>query len=101
MKKLKFNKYVRQIESELDLHGMTEREAEKELYLYLREVVAERQKLVRVITGKGLHSPDGRAVIREMTIDVLKRLNLHFRSGKPDEGGDGAIIVDFTKPRLT
>lgn len=97
MKKIKINKYSRQIESEIDLHGMTEREAEKELYLYLREVVRERQELFRIITGKGLHSKDGRAVIREMTIDVLKRLNLHFRLGRPDEGGEGAVIVDLTK----
>jgi len=101
MKKLKLNKYVKRIQSELDLHGMTEREAERELYQYLREMITEGNELVRIITGKGLHSPDGRAVIREMVIDVLKHLNLRFRTGKPDEGGDGVLIVDITRKRLT
>lgn len=97
MKKIKLNKYSREIESEVDLHGLTEKEAEAELFFYLREVLAEKQGLVRVITGKGLHSKDGRAVVKEMAMDVLKGLGLHFRDGKPTEGGEGVLIIDLTK----
>ncbi|MEI8360621.1 MAG: Smr/MutS family protein [bacterium] len=89
----KNNKHCLKIEAEIDLHGLTEKAAERELYLFLRDVVRERLKYIKIITGKGLHSPDGRAIIQEMTIDILKRLEISHRMGKILEGGDGVIIA--------
>lgn len=81
----------------LDLHGMTLRSAEEALRRQIRDAVSNDISTIRVITGKGLHSPDGRAVLRE---NIRKGLNdgrfgrvRSFRQGKAAEGGSGVFIL--------
>ena len=48
-----------QVQAELDLHGFTSAEAEKILWKFLADSKGKGMIKVRVIHGKGLHSPEG------------------------------------------
>lgn len=92
-RRLKNNKYEPVIEAELDLHGYTQAEAKALLYEFLEEAAAAGCRRVLIVTGKGLHSPDGLGVIKELTETVLRQAGYRFDEAKPAEGGSGALIV--------
>lgn len=82
---------------ELDLHGMTVAEAEASLTRMLRECRERRTGTLRVVTGKGIHSAAGRAVLRETLTAGLNsgrygRIK-RFRPGKAREGGSGVLVI--------
>ncbi len=84
------------IQDELDLHSYTLDEAMKQLRSFIRESIESGYKKVRIITGKGLHSPDGVAVLRPAVISALqadKCVRDMDSNPKPQDGGSGAIIV--------
>lgn len=54
-------------ESVLDLHGMTAAEAHSALEDFLRTQLARGRRNVEIIHGRGGHSADGRAILREKT----------------------------------
>lgn len=56
----------------VDLHGMTRNEALISLEEAFHDVMAHRQRVLRVIHGRGLHSPDGRSVIKQAVYDDLR-----------------------------
>lgn len=91
----KHNKYSSVINAEIDLHGLTALHAISELEDFIKEAEIKSYKKVRVITGKGLHSPDGRAVIKEAVMSFLKNHGLSFTHAKLNEGGEGALIVSL------
>ncbi len=79
---------------ELDLHGKTASEAIREIGHFLQNARYQRIRTVRIITGKGLHSPDLKSVLPEMTEKKLAELK---RAGsvlafKREKGG-GAFLV--------
>jgi DNA-nicking Smr family endonuclease len=51
----------------LDLHGLTSDQAVRELNLMLNGTYGQSCRWVRIIVGKGHNSPDGRAVLRDLT----------------------------------
>lgn len=55
----------------LDLHGCTVQEAEDKACRFLEEARRRLLLTVRIITGKGLHSPGGRAVLPDMVEQLL------------------------------
>lgn len=61
-------------EIELDLHGLTAAEAETRIESFLKNAKARGIRTVRIITGKGLHSPQGRAILPEVATGVIRRL---------------------------
>ena len=48
----------------LDLHGMTAAEAHEEVENFLQNQIAYGHKHVEIVHGKGVHAPEGRAVLR-------------------------------------
>jgi len=79
---------------ELDLHGQTANEATREIGRFLINAQAQRIRTVRIITGKGLHSPHMQSILPEVTekrIAELKKegLVLDFKKEK----GGGAFLV--------
>ena len=48
----------------LDLHGMTAAEAHEEVEIFLQNQMACGHKHVEIVHGRGVHAPDGRAVLR-------------------------------------
>lgn len=78
---------------ELHLRGMRGEEAVEELDKYLDRAVLSPYSLLRIVHGKG------GGVLRRM---IRERLQSHpmvagFRSGAPEEGGDGVTIVELRK----
>jgi DNA-nicking Smr family endonuclease len=94
-RKAKYNKFERKIEAEIDLHGLRLKPAQEEFVRLLEQALEGGMKRIRVITGKGLHSANGIGVIKEMATDILKSHGIKYRNGKPDEGGDGVLIIDL------
>jgi len=74
---MKKKKKVKRIK-ELDLHGFIQIEAENLLYDFLTELRDGNFSEVRIITGYGLNSPDGRSVIKELTENILIEKGVEF-----------------------
>ena len=95
--KRKGNKYSRTIHATLDLHGNTKAEAYDLLIKFLRDSRESKFKLVQVVTGSGVHSPGGKAVLKPYIEKTLREEGYEFSPAKVNEGGDGAIdvMIDF------
>jgi len=95
VKRLKKNKYKQEIGAVLDLHGLTALEAEVALDNFLATAGEAGLKRVRVITGKGINSPEGRAILKPLVENWLENKGYNFRPAKIIEGGEGAVEVDL------
>ncbi|NND65058.1 MAG: DNA mismatch repair protein MutS, partial [Gammaproteobacteria bacterium] len=87
------------IENEIDLHGMTVKEAAAHLKDFIAHCYQHQQRCVRVIHGKGLSSgPDG-PKLKPMTAQYLRRWDevLAYCSARPNDGGSGALYVLLRK----
>jgi DNA-nicking Smr family endonuclease len=92
------------IDATLDLHGLREALVEDRLARWLREQHKKGARRVLVVHGKGLHSSDGVAVLRDAVLRVLEAsiatpLVLAFASAPPPLGGTGATLVELAKER--
>lgn len=91
----KKNKYQQSIGDSLDLHGLTAAEAEAAITSFL---IASREsglQIVRIITGKGINSPSGQAVLKPLVETWLHYHGYQWRPAKITEGGEGAIDVEL------
>jgi DNA-nicking Smr family endonuclease len=95
-KKIKRNKYLQVSQDEIDLHGFTREEARESLLFFLQSARDRKFKLVRVITGKGLHSENGQSVLSGYIKNLLEREGLKYSDAKLYDGGSGAIDVQIT-----
>ena len=87
-----------EVEAEVDLHGLTSREAGREVRRFVRECQTRGKRSVCVIVGKGLHSPGGKGTLRDHVVSVLSRgpasrFILGFRTAPQHLGGSGALVV--------
>lgn len=90
-----------EVEAECDLHGMTKREAEREVFRFVQQCQRDGKRWVRVIVGKGLHSSDGKATLKSHIVTALSqrgpaRFVLAFRTAPRHLGGTGALILRLT-----
>jgi len=93
VKRIKKNKYRQTIEAVLDLHGLSAAAAEAELTQFLVTAKEKQLKRLRVITGKGINSPAGRAVLKPLVETWLTEHNYSWRSAKINDGGEGALEI--------
>lgn len=82
----------------LDLHGFTAVEAEGKTQRFIEEVRGRGIRTVRVITGKGLHSPGGKAVLPdvvEQNLSIMKKEGTitSFQWDKKVKERSGALLV--------
>ncbi|MDQ6990261.1 MAG: Smr/MutS family protein [Mariprofundaceae bacterium] len=56
----------------IDLHGMTRDDGLINLEEACHDMIADKQRVLRVIHGRGLHSPDGRSVMKHAVYDALR-----------------------------
>ena len=90
------------IEARLDLHGMTQLEAQPALESFIEHVFRTGKREVIVVTGKGTR-PDGETgVLRRMTPNWLNREPnrsriVAFRYAAPKDGGEGALYIRIRK----
>jgi DNA-nicking Smr family endonuclease len=84
----------------IDLHGLNRDEAHTALSLFLSAALAQGKRCVRVIHGKGLGSPGGVSVLKQLSRAWLARRNeiLAFCQANPHEGGSGALLVLLRSP---
>ena len=81
----------------IDLHGCTAAEAENKTKNFLTRALRNHLKTVLVITGKGLHSPDG-SVLKDVIEARLKIMKtdgsiLTYLWEKKDREKSGALLV--------
>ena len=86
----------------LDLHGLGVRDAVRETEHFLRTAQTAGARSVRIVYGKGLGSPGGRGVLREVIprwLDSDGRQLIRRYERRPDSSGvDGAVVVWIHPP---
>lgn len=86
------------VDQQLDLHGMSVPEARKAIEAFVEKRRKEGDRVVRIIHGKGGHSPRGVAALRGeiaawLSQGPAKRHVAAFATAPPEEGGAGALLV--------
>ncbi|MEL3909025.1 MAG: Smr/MutS family protein [Treponemataceae bacterium] len=82
------------IDDKIDLHGMTEKEAESALHSFFMQALSKGFKKVLIIHGKGNHSKD-EPVLKKLVQRFIEKNPNAGRSGraKAENGGSGATWV--------
>jgi DNA-nicking Smr family endonuclease len=87
----------------LDLHGLSVKEAIEEVRAFLSVSFHSGRPAVRIIYGKGLGSPGGRGVLREIIPRWCTKEGSiwveGFQREIDEKGGDGSLIVFLKKPQ--
>jgi DNA-nicking Smr family endonuclease len=86
------------VQAELDLHGLTQREALFELEAFFKRCGQRNLRCVRIIHGKGNNSTNQEGVLRQkipqwLSTRRFSRLIVAFTSARPSDGGLGATYV--------
>ncbi|MGE5893820.1 MAG: Smr/MutS family protein [bacterium] len=87
----------------LDLHGMTVGEAETELHRFLRDSIRRGLCCVKIIHGRGLRSPNGPVLKKELVkwLTYTYRKNvISFVTARQCDGGLGAVYVLLRTDRV-
>lgn len=87
------------IQASLDVHGMRREEAHHATQGFLDKARARDLRCVKIIHGKGLHSPQGIPVLKHRVDITLQRNNdvLAYCSAPNWAGGHGATLVLLKK----
>ena len=93
LKRLRRGEYS--IQEELDLHGLFADEAKRNVHGFINECARYQVSAVRIIHGKGLHSPDKKPVLKNLILGWLKKNQFVIAvcSTPANDGSTGAIYV--------
>ena len=84
-------------EATLDLHGAVRHDVEAKMISFIANARYHGWQVLLVITGKGLHSPEGEGVLRSAVEEFLQRgksdLVVEWGRAPRRYGGDGAIVL--------
>ena len=89
------------IEGRLDLHGLSQEQAKKEVKAFIGSAVQKNFRHVLIITGKGR---DGHGILRQKVPEWLKDAPLchHLNAisyAQPKDGGKGALYIRLKRQR--
>jgi DNA-nicking Smr family endonuclease len=89
------------IQDEIDLHGLNRDAARLMLAGFLAACLQQGQRCVRVIHGKGHGSPQKLSVLRQLVRGWLAQRDevLAYCQARPQDGGEGALIVLLRAPK--
>ena len=90
------------VQDHIDLHGLTQKEAETEVKNFLIRCHGRGFRCVLIIHGRGLNSPDSFPVLKErlpvwLNRGPARKIVLAFATARPYDGGTGAIYVLLRK----
>jgi DNA-nicking Smr family endonuclease len=91
-----------EIEARLDLHGMIQTEAHRELAGFIARSYASGKRTLLVVTGKGTREGTGvlrAAVPRWLTEPALRERVLASAPAQPRDGGGGALYILLRRAR--
>ncbi len=83
-------------EQTLDLHGKTQHASTMTLEAALQQSLEHGVRVLRIIHGRGLHSPDGQGVLKRLTYDWLQHGSMKgfvLAVVPCPQGGSGACLV--------
>ena len=100
--------------SYIDLHGYTLDDANKKIEEFIKECFENNINLIKVITGKGLHSNNERNPYISKDLSILKysvpeyikknnqlmKLIIKFKEATIDDGGEGAFYILLKKNKI-
>ena len=88
---------------ELDLHGLRVPEALEQVATALEKSEAQGLQQLRIICGKGRHSPGGKGVLREAVAGWLDAHGYEgcYRRRVEGDGLDGSILLELNPPNDT
>jgi DNA-nicking Smr family endonuclease len=83
------------VEAEFDLHGLNTDEARKQMVRFLDWCGLRGLRMIRIIHGKGLGSPNREPVLKQRVRAWLMQRDevLAYCRARPAAGGGGALIV--------
>ena len=90
------------VDDVLDLHGLTQEQAEQRLERFIPSAFANSLSTVLIVTGRGLHSKDGIGVLRGLVETWIRsegeRFIAQYGEAPRAQGGEGAVVV-VLRPR--
>ena len=92
------------IQGQLDLHGLGREEARREVEAFVLGACRERSCCVKIVHGRGINSPDARAVLQEslqrwLSTRRMSKCVVAYASAPFPDGGVGAVYVLLRGPR--
>jgi len=86
------------VQDYIDLHGLTQAEAEQQVRRFLIQSYNQGFRCVLVVHGRGLNSANNIPVLKEripvwLSRGTVRRIVLAFSTARPYDGGTGAIYV--------
>jgi DNA-nicking Smr family endonuclease len=92
------------VQDYLDLHGLTQKDAETKVREFLIRSHGRGLQCVLIVHGRGLNSPDSIPVLKErlpvwLNRGPARRIVIAFASARPYDGGTGAIYVLLRRRR--
>ena len=108
----KYNKKRKTVKiSNIDLHGYTLDAANKKIEEFIKECFDNNINLIKVVTGKGLHSNNERNPYISKDLSILKysvpeyikknnelmKLIIQFNEASIEDGGEGAFFIYLKK----
>jgi len=94
----KLRKGFYSIQGQIDLHGLSREEAQKEVEEYIVRMSRFHSCCVKIIHGRGINSPTDRATLKESVQQLLstRKMSRHvvaYASAQFNDGGVGAVYV--------
>ncbi|MBL8439552.1 MAG: Smr/MutS family protein [Zoogloeaceae bacterium] len=88
------------VQGEIDLHGLNREAAREALSRFLAHQLQQGHRCLRVIHGKGLGSPGGVGLLKQLSRGWLAQRSeiLAFCQARPHDGGEGALLVLLKAP---
>lgn len=88
------------IQDELDLHGMVAAEAKTAVHSFINDCADAGVYSIRIVHGKGLHSPDKRPVLKNLILGWLikNQFVIAVCSTPANDGSTGAVYVLLKTP---
>jgi len=90
--------YPRQPQETLDLHRCKCQEALSKLTQFIRDSINARLKTIRIVTGRGLHSVNGKAILRNAIGFRLEQMRMtrtvhDYKLEKSSKGGSYMVYL--------